>query len=153
MSSLPTSQSDRKKTLYSHSHTQTAQQAPIDKESDKDDVTQYIEVTEKVMKSSASQDTDTHHESDNGISSSSAMCTALTEMCSASSSIPRMSQDDMIFMSFDNLMMFCDRMSVYQKIISAVNNFKSQICEYQKNVQKVMNTKTVIIFDSTNYQT
>ncbi|EQL28020.1 hypothetical protein BDFG_09193 [Blastomyces dermatitidis ATCC 26199] len=142
MSSLPIFQSDRKKTLHSHSYTQTAQQASIDKESDEDDITQYTEVTEKVMKSSASQDTDTHHEFNDEISSSSAMCTALIEAHSASSSMPRMSQDDMIFMLLDDLMMFCDRMSTCQKVTSAVNDFKSQIHKYQNNVQKVMNTKT-----------
>ncbi|EQL35306.1 hypothetical protein BDFG_03047 [Blastomyces dermatitidis ATCC 26199] len=152
MSSLPTSQSNRKKTLYFHSHTQTAQQASIDKESDEDDITQYTEVTERVMKSSASQDTDTHHEFNDETSSPSAMYTALTEAHPAGSSMSRMGQDGMIFMSLDDLMMFCDRMSVCQKVTPAVNNFKSQIHEYQKNVQKVMNTKTVTTFDSINYQ-
>ncbi|KMW68934.1 hypothetical protein BDDG_13140 [Blastomyces dermatitidis ATCC 18188] len=152
MSSLSTSQSSRKKTLYSHSCTQTAQQASIDKESDKGDITQYVKVTERVMKSSASQDTDTHHESDDGISSPSATCTALTGARPASSSMSRMSQDNMIFMLLDDLMAFCDRMSMCQKVTPAVNNFKSQIHKYQKDVQKAMNTKAVITFDSTNYQ-
>ncbi|KMW67115.1 hypothetical protein BDDG_11921 [Blastomyces dermatitidis ATCC 18188] len=152
MSSLSTSQSSRKKTLHSHSHTQTAQQVSIDEESDKGDITQYTEVTEKVMKLFTSQDTDTHHEFNDGILSLSTMCTALTGVCSASSSMSRMSQDGMIFMSLDDLMMFCDRMSTCQKVIPAVNDFKSQICEYQKDVQKAMNTKAVITFDSINYQ-
>ncbi|EQL29962.1 hypothetical protein BDFG_07520 [Blastomyces dermatitidis ATCC 26199] len=104
------------------------------------------------MKSFTSQDMNTHHEFNDKISSPSATRTAFTEVCPVSSSMSRMSQDDMIFMSLDNLMMFCDRMSMCQKITSAVNDFKSQIHEYQKNVQKAMNTKTVIMFDSINYQ-
>ncbi|EQL27879.1 hypothetical protein BDFG_09317 [Blastomyces dermatitidis ATCC 26199] len=152
MSSLSTSQSNRKKTLHSYSYTQTAQQASIDEELDKDDITQYTEVTEKVIKSFTSQDMNTHHESDNEISSSSATCTALIEVCPADSSMSRMSQDDMIFMLLDDLMTFYNRMSAHQKVTPAVNNFKSQIHKYQKNVQKVMNTKTVIIFNSINYQ-
>ncbi|KMW68021.1 hypothetical protein BDDG_12525 [Blastomyces dermatitidis ATCC 18188] len=104
------------------------------------------------MKSFTSQDMNTYHEFNDETSSSSATHTALTGARSAGSSMSRMSQDGMIFMSLDNLIMFCDRMSTCQKVISAADNFKSQIHEYQKNVQKVMKTKIIITFDGINYQ-
>ncbi|OAT01743.1 uncharacterized protein BDCG_17220 [Blastomyces dermatitidis ER-3] len=152
MSSLPTPQSGRKKTLRFHSRTQAAQQAPIDEESDEGDITQYAEATEGAMESSASQDADTHHESDDGTPSPSATRTALTGARPAGSSMPRMGQDGMISMSLDDLMAFCDRMSTRREVTPAVDDFKSQIREYQKDVQKAMDTKAVTMFDGTNYQ-
>ncbi|OAT02450.1 uncharacterized protein BDCG_17565 [Blastomyces dermatitidis ER-3] len=64
----------------------------------------------------------------------------------------RMSSDDMISMIFNDLIVFCDRMSTCQVAISAADDFKSEICEYQKNVQKAMNIKAVITFDDNNYK-
>ncbi|OAT01198.1 uncharacterized protein BDCG_16963 [Blastomyces dermatitidis ER-3] len=61
---MPTPQSDRRRTLCSHPHTQ----APINEESEEIDTTQYMKATEEIMKSSANSEAD--HESDDDILSS-----------------------------------------------------------------------------------
>ncbi|KGQ01467.1 hypothetical protein PAAG_11817 [Paracoccidioides lutzii Pb01] len=46
-----------------------------------------------------------------------------------------------------------DEMSAPESIheFTAANDFKSQICEYQKNIQRAMDTKVVTIFNDINY--
>ncbi|KMW66976.1 hypothetical protein BDDG_11822 [Blastomyces dermatitidis ATCC 18188] len=66
--------------------------------------------------------------------------------------MPRMGSDGMISMTFDDLMMFCDRMSICRVATSAADDSKSEIRKYQKNVQKAMNIKAVTTFDGNNYK-
>ncbi|KGQ00738.1 hypothetical protein PAAG_12602, partial [Paracoccidioides lutzii Pb01] len=54
---------------------------------------------------------------------------------------------DMITMSIADLLIFCQQMT-HQNTLNINNDtpaddFKSQICEYQKNVQRVIDTKTI----------
>ncbi|KGQ00753.1 hypothetical protein PAAG_12582 [Paracoccidioides lutzii Pb01] len=67
------------------------------------------------------------------------------------------SAPNMITMSVADLLIFCQQMTCQNTSNinndTSVNDFKSQICEYQKNVQRAMDTKAVTTFDDTNYQT
>ncbi|KGQ00750.1 hypothetical protein PAAG_12579 [Paracoccidioides lutzii Pb01] len=64
---------------------------------------------------------------------------------------------DMITISVADLLIFCQQTTCQNT--SNINNdtpaddFKSQIYEYQKDVQRVMDTKVVTTFNNTNYQT
>ncbi|OJD09598.1 hypothetical protein ACJ73_10198, partial [Blastomyces percursus] len=159
MSSLPTPQSDRRRTLRSHSRAQAA--APIEEEtSDEGDITHYAEATEEatehtteeapeIMESSASHNAEARHESDDGTPSPRATRTGAR---STGSSMPRMSPDGMISMSFEDLMAFCDRMNARRNDNTPADDHKSTIREYQKDIQKAMDTKAVTTFDGTNYQ-
>ncbi|KGQ00766.1 hypothetical protein PAAG_12561 [Paracoccidioides lutzii Pb01] len=63
---------------------------------------------------------------------------------------------DMITMSIADLLIFCQQMTCQNTSNinndTSVNDFKSQIHEYQKDVQRAIDIKTVTIFNDTNYQ-
>ncbi|OJD13130.1 hypothetical protein AJ78_06375 [Emergomyces pasteurianus Ep9510] len=134
MSGLLTSRSDRKRTLHSHSHAQ-AFETLINKKSevDEEDITQYAEAEEAAEEAldikSFSQDTEACHESENDTSSSQATRAGAR---SSDSSMPRMSPDDMISMTLEDLMTFCQRMNACQndEANTPAGDFKSEIHEY-----------------------
>ncbi|OJD11924.1 hypothetical protein ACJ73_09434, partial [Blastomyces percursus] len=155
MSSLPTPQSDRRRTLRSHSRAQVT--VPIKEEtSDEGDITQYAEATEEateeapeIVESSTSHNAEARHESDDGTPSPRATRTARP----TGSFMPRMSPDGMISMTLEDLMAFCDRMNTRRNDDNTpADDYKSTIREYQKDIQKAMDTKAVTTFDGTNYQ-
>ncbi|OJD23359.1 hypothetical protein ACJ73_05289 [Blastomyces percursus] len=113
MSSVPTPQSDRRRTLRSHSRAQAS--APIEEEtSDEGDITQYAEATEHTRRkplswSHPATNAETHHESEDGTPSPRA--THTSGASPIGSSMPRMGPDGTISMTFEDLMAFCDRMN------------------------------------------
>ncbi|KGY14785.1 hypothetical protein PABG_12279 [Paracoccidioides brasiliensis Pb03] len=58
-------------------------------------------------------------------------------------------------MSVADLLAFCQQMTRHNTPINdtSVDDIKSQICKYQKDIQKAMDIKTVTTFDGSNYQT